>query len=371
MAEFLQARRERMLEVARQAGADVLVCYSSGVHSFMYMNAVWYASGVRSISTAAVVLGAGDPVLLVSPLFDGVRARSTAPDCDVRAVAAVVPALADLLRERASGTIALCGAELLPARDADDLERLLGRGWIDVGAEVDAACAVPDELETEAVLRATRIAEEGYRRALEIVKPGMREFELAGGLDHYMRELGADDNFLLMSASQHATSVNTPGDRIIEEGDLVLAEISPSVDGCFTQICRTAVVGTPSKQLIDAYGLLREAFAAGLAACKPGSALGTVVEAVNAPIAAAGFGEYCRPPYMRTRGHGMGLGSPKPQDLRLGGTEEIIEGMTFVLHPNQYVPTVGYLMCGDPVTVRPHGAEALVSKLADLDVVEV
>ncbi len=365
------ARRQVMAGVAAEAGAEVLVCWSSGVQSFMYMDAPCYASGYRSRARAALVVGGGEPVLLVSPRLEAPRAAARAAGCTVVGAdgGGLVAELARLVGGRTRGPVAVCGTNLLTGGDADALEGALGRPLVEVTAEVDAACARSDAVEREAAGRATAIAEEGYARALAELRPGLREHELVGMLDQLMRELGAEDNFLLMSASPHATSVNTPGDRILEEGDLVLAEISPGVDGVFTQICRTAVLGEPSRALVEGYELLRGAFRAGLAACQPGVPLGEVVAAVNEPIVAAGFGEYCKPPYMRTRGHGMGLGSPKPQDLRLGGTELIEEGMAFVLHPNQYLPTVGYLMCGDPVLVEAGGARRLTSAAASLDVV--
>jgi Xaa-Pro aminopeptidase len=33
--------------------------------------------------------------------------------------------------------------------------------------------------------------------------------------------------------------------------------------------------------------------------------------------------------------------------------------MTFVLHPNQYLPDTGYLMLGDTVLIRADGPESL------------
>jgi Xaa-Pro aminopeptidase len=43
------------------------------------------------------------------------------------------------------------------------------------------------------------------------------------------------------------------------------------------------------------------------------------------------------------------------------------EGMMFVMHPNQYLPETGYLMCGEPVVITPQGAKALSSREAELD----
>jgi Xaa-Pro aminopeptidase len=182
-----------------------------------------------------------------------------------------------------------------------------------------------------------------------------------------MHQLGADDNFLLVSASRHNRSVHTPSDRVLEEGDLLLAEISPSYQGAFAQICRTAVIGEPGKELSESYDMLRAAFAAGLATCHPGRTMGEIVAAVNEPIEAAGFPEYCRPPYMRTRGHGMGLGSPYPVSVAVSTQVTLAAGMTFVLHPNQYLPTVGYLMCGDHLLITADGPEVLSAQWAKLD----
>jgi Xaa-Pro aminopeptidase len=33
--------------------------------------------------------------------------------------------------------------------------------------------------------------------------------------------------------------------------------------------------------------------------------------------------------------------------------------MTMVIHPNQYVPSTGYMMCGDTVVIEADGARAL------------
>ena len=45
--------------------------------------------------------------------------------------------------------------------------------------------------------------------------------------------------------------------------------------------------------------------------------------------------------------------------------------MVFVMHPNQYIPESGYLMCGEPVVVTDGGARALSARPAALDVIAV
>lgn len=372
MRAVFSGRQQRLLAAAHEAGLDGLVLYSDAVHSFIELDPVWYRTGLRSIGPSAMVIADDlDPLLFVTPPWDLVRATESvaAADVETRGTDALFASIAAVAKEarlpaRALGVV---GAERLTTVSKAELDAVLGAGWADFDQPAREVAIVKDAAEQELVRRASWIAEEGYRQALADIRPGMKEFEFAGRLDTYMHQLGADDNFLLVSASRHNRSVHTPSDRILAEGDLLLAEISPSYQGAFAQICRTAVIGEPSKELSDSYELLRSAFSSGLGKCRPGTSMGEIVAAVNEPIEAAGFAEFCRPPYMRTRGHGMGLGSPYPVSVATTTKVRLAAGMTFVLHPNQYLPTVGYLMCGDHLLITDDGAEVLSAQRAKLD----
>jgi Xaa-Pro dipeptidase len=374
MDAVFSGRQRRLLAAAHDAGMAGLVLYSDAVHSFIELDPVWYLTGLRAIGPSGLVIADGlDPVLFITPSWDLARAReSVAPvGIETRAADGLFAALAAAARDAglAAATLGVAGAERLTAETRAAFDDALGAGWADFDQPAREVAMVKDAAEQDLVRRASWIAEEGYRQALADVRPGMKEFEFAGRLDTYMHQLGADDNFLLVSASRHNRSVHSPSDRILADGDILLAEISPSYRGAFAQICRTAVIGEPSKELSDSYELLRAAFASGLAKCRPGTTMGEIVEAVNEPVEAAGFTEFCRPPYMRTRGHGMGLGSPYPVSVATTTKVALAAGMTFVLHPNQYLPTVGYLMCGDHLLITDDGPEVLSAQWAQLDTV--
>jgi Xaa-Pro dipeptidase len=373
MDAVFSGRQRRLLAAAHDAGLAGLVLYSDAVHSFIELDPVWYLTGLRSIGPSGLVIADGlDPVLFITPSWDLARAKEAAAAAGIETRAAddgLFGALAAAAKDAgiAAASLGVVGAERLTAVTKAAFDDAAGAGWADFDQPAREVAMVKDAAEQELVRRASWIAEEGYRQALADVRPGMKEFEFAGRLDTYMHQLGADDNFLIVSASRHNRSVHAPSDRILADGDILLAEISPSYQGAFAQICRTAVIGEPSKELSDGYELLRAAFASGLAKCRPGTTMGEIVEAVNEPIEAAGFTEFCRPPYMRTRGHGMGLGSPYPVSVATTTKVTLAAGMTFVLHPNQYLPTVGYLMCGDHLLITDDGPEVLSAQWAELD----
>jgi Xaa-Pro aminopeptidase len=80
---------------------------------------------------------------------------------------------------------------------------------------------------------------------------------------------------------------------------------------------------------------------------------------MNEVFSAHGYEKYCKPPYMRVRGHGLGFWSIPFAEIVEENQALIEPGMSFVVHPNQYIPETGYLMLGDTVWVEPEGARRL------------
>lgn len=368
------ARLAAAAQYLEDKALDGLIAASNGLNNFLESNAVYVFSGVRPIGESAVVLDRdGRSTLIVTPGWDGERAAALSSTDVTIAADDVAAALKTVLAEH----------RLDVSRSLSVGLSMLGQGIVAriasaLGALPEPADALARELarvrtaeELTAAERATWIAERGYERLLQVARPGMREFELAAELYCFTKQLGAEDNFLLMSASQHNLAVRAAGERVLDVGDIILSEITPCYRGQFAQICRTTVIGEPRPVVREKYAILQEAMAAGLAAGRAGSTVADVTRAINAIIAKAGYGDYCRPPYMRVRGHGLGITSDFPGDI-VERNERILEsGMVFVMHPNQYLPESGYLMCGEPVVVAENGCRALSVQPAELDVIPV
>jgi Xaa-Pro aminopeptidase len=101
---------------------------------------------------------------------------------------------------------------------------------------------------------------------------------------------------------------------------------------------------------------------------RPGVAVSEVSNAIDWVLQSAGYEEYCRPPHMRRRGHGLGSGSVAPGDIESDNHTILEEDMFFVVHPNQYIPEVGYLLCGETVRVTATGFEVLGKHTATLGI---
>jgi Xaa-Pro aminopeptidase len=152
----------------------------------------------------------------------------------------------------------------------------------------------------------------------------------------------------------------------MQAGDIVLAEITPSYQGQLAQICRTVVLGSASAEFARKYDLVVQAMNAGIRAAVPGVPMAAVCRAINAVLEVQGYGEFCYPPHIRRRGHGLGFGAISPGDVSLDNETVLAPGMIFMIHPNQYLPETGYLLCGEPVLMTENGAEPLTHRQATL-----
>jgi Xaa-Pro dipeptidase len=152
----------------------------------------------------------------------------------------------------------------------------------------------------------------------------------------------------------------------MQKGDIIVCELTPSYRGQLAQICRTIVLGEAPALLREKYDLVATAMRAGFAAAQPGAVMADVCAAINTVLEAEGYGEFCHPPHIRRRGHGLGFGSIGPGDVALDNKIVLEPDMLFMIHPNQYLPETGYLLCGEPVVMTAQGVEVLTRQHAAL-----
>jgi Xaa-Pro dipeptidase len=368
------SRAQRTRQAMRAAGIDLLIAYGNGRHSFVGMNPAWWLTGFKQLGPHMAVLLSVDSTacVIITPRWDAERAAERSVVDDLIAVEpssfleTVRTQIA--LRGLSKARVAVAGGQQMPRAISEAWPDLLGHAPINADRIISDLSRIRDQWSLKCTRAAVDIAERSYDWLLAHARPGMQEHVVAGELETHIRSLGAEDNFQLMSASQHNRSVHMPTNRILQEGDILLGEITPAVEGEYIQICRSAVFGEPTELQREKFGMLDTALRAGMKAAVPGTPVKQVVEAINAPISACGYQQYTVPPYMRTRGHSMSLGSMDPEIA--GFSDDVLaEGCVFVMHPNQYIPDTGYLMCGEPVIITPDGAKALTSRMGQLDTI--
>jgi Xaa-Pro aminopeptidase len=344
---------------ARQLAA--LVVYSDGSTNILRPSCLRYVAGYAPLgpNAAAIVTAGGTAVLIVEPRSDASRAaRQTWIDEVVGADSFAESMREAIARLGVGGRVGLAGGREMPFPVHDAIVRTVPLEPADDVIEAIARAKSPPELER--VRRAAAAADAGFEAFRASARVGVREFEIVAEVEYAMRLAGADDNFILLSTGPHNRAMRAPTDRRVEPGDIVIGEISPVVDGQFVQLCRTVSVGPPRPELVAAYELLLRSYRSSVGRVRAGVPASLVATAIDDVLTEAGYGEYCRPPYMRTRGHGFGVGSVAPGALiDADTTTTVLANQIIVVHPNQYLPETGYLACGETHLVTADGCERL------------
>ena len=120
---------------------------------------------------------------------------------------------------------------------------------------------VKEPEEIERIRGAAKVADAGMKAAVEAVKEGVTESQVAAAAEFAMRQAGAEEFWRSYVCSGPRTNIahGLPTNRKIQMGDLVMIDIHPIVDGYSADICRTVCLGKPTAEQQAAYDLYLEA----------------------------------------------------------------------------------------------------------------
>lgn len=357
------AERELRYRKVRTAMAE------QGFDAVLAFAPIWRRENLRYLADASVGGAAtfvllpadGDPVAFTTRAEDVAAIRSAGWVSDVRRIRIDdTGELLAALRDLRVGRLGVGHLELLPVAFA----RAVREAVPDVASATklfDAARMVKSEWELARMRKAARVSDAAWRTFVEVLEPGLTEYDIVAEVEAEIKRLGAEDNFMLIASGRdEVLGMTPPGRRRIEIGDMVRTELTPQTDGYWLQICRSVTVGPVSAEQQRSFELFHEAAEAGFAVVRPGVTAHEVAVAENDVFRAHGYGEYCSDQWTRVRGHGIGLHLDETPILE-GNHTVLPEGATFIIHPNTYTPIAGYHVFGDQVVVTADGAEYLVS----------
>jgi len=164
---------------------------------------------------------------------------------------------------------------------------------------------VKDSEEIERIRAAGKVAEAGMRAAVEAVKPGVTESQVAAEGEYAMRQAGAEEFWRTYVSSGPRTNIahGLPTLRVLEAGDLVMIDLHPIVNGYSADMCRTICVGKPMAEQQAAYDLYLQAQQATIAKVKAGVGMVELEETLHGILKEAGHGEHIFGPPI----HGVGI----------------------------------------------------------------
>ncbi len=238
-------------------------------------------------------------------------------------------------------------------------------GWKAVPEAVERLRAVKDRSEIAAMRAAAHLGSEIMESAIRMLKPGMREFEVAAEIEYQMRKRGASGpafETIVASGSRSALPHARPTSKPLKKNELVVLDLGAILRGYCCDLTRTVFLGQAPTRLKRLHGAVQEAQAAGVEAAKAGASCGDVDAAARSVLAGHGLETY----FVHSTGHGLGLEVHEAPRLARGQKDELRAGHVVTIEPGVYVEGVGGIRIEDDVAIHENRNEVLTRVPRDL-----
>lgn len=240
-----------------------------------------------------------------------------------------------------------------------------GHDFAPLGGLPEQLRQIKEEGELALIRRACQVSSKAFDWLLGEVKPGIRERELAVKLENWMLLNGADAiafSTIVASGPNGSLPHAVPGDRLLQQGDLITFDYGAKVGGYCSDMTRTVALGEPGEELRRIYGIVLEAQMACQEALAPGKRCSDIDQLARDIIGEAGYGDHF--------GHGLGhaVGIDIHEDPRLSRTCDVLlqPGHVVTVEPGIYLPGLGGVRIENSCVITQQGGESLVSAPREL-----
>lgn len=355
---------EREKEAIVSTGLDVLVSISP--ENVAYTSGVLVPSQpvVRRRHAMCVVSPGADPVMIVVDIEEGfVKSRTSIED--VRTYNEFTQDPMDLLADSINelgASAGRIGIELkyLPARDFEVLRKRLPKAEF-VGCEevFQRLRMIKTADEVNLLRRLGLMAEEADRDAFASVHPGMTENDVATAMvGGFFARGGEKINILAVGAGERSSYLNCPAaGRKLQRGDVVRVDLIGSINGYYSDVARTAVVGEPTTEQKAIWNIVVSAQNAVIERIKPGVNTRDLYTFYNEMVRRDGLAP------INFVGHGLGLSLHEEPFIGKYGGCTLEEGMVLAVEPIHVIPGVMGFQLEDAVLVTKDGAERLTGSV--------
>lgn len=263
-------------------------------------------------------------------------------------------------------TNGIIGTDFLPFYLYQDIKKqLLNIEFVNISEIWTELTAHKHPVEIEMIRRSTQIAEVGILAAIEAIKPGVREYEVAAWAEYNMRKQGSE---MTPFISDIASGVNSAiferisTEKVIRYGEMVIIDLGCVYRGYSGDLGRTVCVGKPNKIQKEIYKVDYLALNETINAIKPGVKCGEIDSVARKVIRDNGYEKY---EHKFQTGHQLGYG--------LHGSPAINKNVDYVLKPGMVIciepritifdkPEIGGVHLEETILVTENGHEVL-SKL--------
>ncbi len=315
-----------------------------------------YYSGFTG-GEGALILTGGKRILLTDSRYT-LQAAEEAPDFEIVNVADTKPL--DYLASLGVKTLAF-EEGFMPAKGYISLcETLPDCDFAGVDSEILKQRAKKDEQEKALTRKASRLADEAFYHVLPLLKPGVREKDIAMELEWFMKKggaTGASFPIICASGARSAMPHGVASEKKLQKGDFFTMDFGCFYGGYASDMTRTVVIGEATAEQKKIYQTALDAQMRALDYIRAGVTGRDADKVARDIITEAGYGKN----FGHSLGHGTGLLIHEQPNLSPRSETVLETDMIVSVEPGIYIDGFGGVRIEDLVIVTDEGCENLVT----------
>ena len=335
--EFSKQRQRRLLKVIQQRKLDAIVV---GVRSHVYYYSAWLPSWLHE---AGFVLFADGRGVLISPnaVIENTAADQVEPyeanwtstlrqEQPMAVADKIVEALSNRRAMSVGVDASVVSSQLVMAFDGS---------CTSIDPEIWQLRRRKDADELDLMKTAIRCCEAMYKRAREIIVPGVAELSVFNELQSVAIQTAGEPMTTLLGNDYQCGSKGGPArkDHLAKAGELYILDLGPTYQAYFSDNARTfSVDRKPTEAQMKAWQSVVDALKIVEKMAKPGVRCQDLFKAVDEH-----FKMTMKTGLSHHLGHGVGLQPHEYPHLNPMWDDVLIEGEIFTAEPGQYSPEIG------------------------------
>lgn len=255
---------------------------------------------------------------------------------------------------------------LLTEKNGKRLRELLPRAlFVPLEDFVSPLMQVKDKSEVANIRRAARIAEDALADTLPLIRPGVRERDLAAELEYRMTRAGSERpafETIVASGYRSALPHGRASEKKVQKGDFITFDFGATIGGYVSDVTRTVVLGKATARQRKVYNLVLKAHDAAIAKARPGVKCADLDRIARVIIERGGYGKQ----FDHSLGHGIGLVIHEAPGLSARSQTVLQTGMVVTIEPGIYIPGWGGVRIEDDILIRPGKAQVITTSTRQL-----
>ncbi len=363
--ELHRIKQAKVQNAIEKAGYDALLLFKAEAVRYI---TDFYVKGYRPFMEPeyAVLVPRGKaPVVGYTSGSDDLRIQYKSDIEDARKLPSVFDwgrVIAEMISDYGLET-ARIGTDFIPYMVHDDLRaRFPSITFVNASDIWVGITAIKHDLEVNLIRESVRVADLGMRAAINAVKPGVREYEVAAEGEYAMRKNGSEVNpFIPVVASGYNASMfeRVASEKVIGLGEMVIMDFGSVAKGYTGDLGRTVVCGDPIPEQQEIYRVTYDSVREAAKAVRPGVTCHDVDLRAREVIEDAGWGAYM---HSGNTGHQLGFGLHGDPLIHRNIDIPLVENMVICLEPRIVLPDrpdVGGAHLENCILVTKEGGEQL------------